>query len=74
MWRELLKPSPSLRRMLVTGFGIQCFQQITGIDATVYYSPEIFKGAGIEGNSNLLAATVAVELLRLFLYWLLLSW
>ncbi|KAJ9686374.1 hypothetical protein PVL29_015331 [Vitis rotundifolia] len=64
VWRELLKPSPSLRRMLVTGFGIQCFQQITGIDATVYYSPEIFKGAGIEGNSNLLAATVAVGITK----------
>ncbi|XP_050377014.1 probable polyol transporter 4 [Argentina anserina] len=26
---ELLSPSPALRRMLITGFGIQCFQQIT---------------------------------------------
>lgn len=60
VWRELLSPSPSLKRMLVTGFGIQCFQQITGIDATVYYSPEILKTAGIEGNTKLLAATVAV--------------
>ncbi|XP_051114654.1 probable polyol transporter 4 [Andrographis paniculata] len=60
VWRELLNPSPALRRMLVTGFGIQCFQQITGIDATVYYSPEIFKAAGIVDNSKLLAATVAV--------------
>ncbi|KAB1210009.1 putative polyol transporter 4 [Morella rubra] len=60
VWRELLCPSPTVRRMLVTGFGIQCFQQITGIDATVYYSPEIFKEAGVKGNSNLLAATVAV--------------
>ncbi|KAI6672944.1 hypothetical protein NL676_000850 [Syzygium grande] len=60
VWRELLSPSPALRRMLIAGFGIQCFQQITGIDATVYYSPEIFKHAGIKGNSNLLAATVAV--------------
>ncbi|KAG8641453.1 probable polyol transporter 4 [Manihot esculenta] len=60
VWRELLSPSPALRRMLVTGFGIQCFQQITGIDATVYYSPEILKGAGIQDNSKLLAATVAV--------------
>ncbi|XP_028092431.1 probable polyol transporter 4, partial [Camellia sinensis] len=32
----------------------------TGIDATVYYSPEIFEVAGIAGNSKLLAATVAV--------------
>lgn len=60
VWRELLSPSPALCRMMVTGFGIQCFQQITGIDATVYYSPEIFKKAGVEGNRNLLAATVAV--------------
>ena len=59
-WREVLSHSPSLLRMLITGFGIQCFQQITGIDATVYYSPEIFQQAGVEGNSNLLAATVAV--------------
>ncbi|KAK4386077.1 putative polyol transporter 4 [Sesamum angolense] len=60
VWRELLNPSPALSRMLITGFGIQCFQQITGIDATVYYSPEIFKAAGIVDNSKLLAATVAV--------------
>ncbi|PIA30643.1 hypothetical protein AQUCO_05400024v1 [Aquilegia coerulea] len=60
VWRELLTPSPTLRRMLITGIGIQCFQQITGIDATVYYSPTIFKEAGIEGNNKLLAATIAV--------------
>lgn len=59
VWRELLSPSPALHRMMITGFGIQCFQQITGIDATIYYSPKIFKAAGIDGNSNLLAATVA---------------
>lgn len=60
VWHELLRPSPAIRRMLVTGFGIQCFQQITGIDATVYYSPEILKEAGIESDSKVLAATVAV--------------
>ncbi|KAG5114411.1 hypothetical protein JHK82_037680 [Glycine max] len=60
VWYELLFPSPSLRRMMITGIGIQCFQQISGIDATLYYSPEIFKAAGIEDNAKLLAATVAV--------------
>ncbi|KAI6672948.1 hypothetical protein NL676_000854 [Syzygium grande] len=64
VWRELLCPSPLLRRMLITGIGIQCFQQITGIDAIVYYSPEIFKAAGMKGNSNLLAATVAVGITK----------
>ena len=60
VWREILNPTPAVRRMLITGCGIQCFQQITGIDATVYYSPTIFKDAGIKGNTELLAATVAV--------------
>jgi len=60
VWKEILYPSPPVRRMLITGCGIQCFQQITGIDTTVYYSPTIFKNAGITGNSELLAATVAV--------------
>ncbi|XP_027338510.1 probable polyol transporter 4 isoform X2 [Abrus precatorius] len=60
VWQEILCPTPPVRRMLITGCGIQCFQQITGIDTTVYYSPTIFKNAGITGNSELLAATVAV--------------
>lgn len=60
VWCELLRPSPAVRRMLSTGCGIQIFQQITGIDATVYYSPTIFKDAGITSNGKLLAATVAV--------------
>ncbi|XP_039115266.1 probable polyol transporter 4 isoform X1 [Dioscorea cayenensis subsp. rotundata] len=60
VWREILRPSPSLRRMLITGCGIQSFQQITGIDATVYYSPTIFSDAGIKSDTELLAATVAV--------------
>ncbi|KAK4399077.1 putative polyol transporter 4 [Sesamum angolense] len=60
VWHEILNPTPGVRRMLITGCGIQIFQQITGIDATVYYSPTIFKGAGIKGNTQLLAATVGV--------------
>lgn len=50
VWRELLNPS-AVRRMLYAGCGIQLFQQITGIDATVYYSPTIFKDAGSLGSS-----------------------
>ncbi|KAF3335328.1 putative polyol transporter 4 [Carex littledalei] len=60
VWSEILKPSPVLKRMLITGLGIQCFQQITGIDATVYYSPTILRTAGIQSDNKLLAATVAV--------------
>ncbi|KAM1762506.1 hypothetical protein ACFX12_005143 [Malus domestica] len=60
IWREIFNPNPAVRRMLITGCGIQCFQQITGIDALVYYSPTIFKDAGIKGNTEVLAATVVV--------------
>lgn len=60
VWQELLNPTPVVRRMIVTGVGILCFQQITGIDATVYYSPAILKTTGLEDKSKLLAATVAV--------------
>ncbi|KAK0579521.1 hypothetical protein LWI29_027453 [Acer saccharum] len=60
VWREIVCPSPPVKRMLIAGCGIQCFQQMTGIDATVYYSPTVFKNAGIKGNTELLGATVAV--------------
>ncbi|GLT29733.1 hypothetical protein SLA2020_045790 [Shorea laevis] len=67
--RELLIPSTSVRRMLVVGLGIQAFQQVTGIDAVMYYSPEIFKDAGIENNSKLLAVTVAVGVSKAAFVW-----
>lgn len=60
VWREFLNPTPAVKWMLIVGCGIQCFQQITGIDATVYYSPTILKAAGIKNNTELLAATVGV--------------
>ncbi|KAJ1694483.1 hypothetical protein LUZ63_011181 [Rhynchospora breviuscula] len=60
VWSEILNPSPVLKRMLITGLGIQCFQQITGTDAAVYYSPTILRAAGIKSDNKLLAATVAV--------------
>ncbi|CAH9112036.1 unnamed protein product [Cuscuta europaea] len=66
VWGELLSPSAGVRRMLIAGCGIQVFQQITGIDATVYYCPTIFKDAGMRSNSHLLAATVAVGFTKTF--------
>lgn len=66
VWQELLRPTPAVQKMLIAGCGIQIFQQITGIDTVVYYSPTIFKDAGINSNTELLAATVAVGFTKTF--------
>ncbi|OMO81261.1 Sugar/inositol transporter [Corchorus capsularis] len=42
VWRELLlRPTRSLRRILIAAIGINFFMQATGNDAVVYYSPEV---------------------------------
>lgn len=62
VWRELLRPTAPVRRMLVVALGVQFFQQASGIDATVYYSPVVFSHAGISGRSGVLLATILVGL------------
>ncbi|KAL2935301.1 putative polyol transporter 4 [Bienertia sinuspersici] len=64
VWHEIIWPNPTVYKMLAAGVGLQCFQQITGIEALVYYSPTILKSAGIKDNSQLLAATVIVGLTK----------
>lgn len=61
VWRELLlRPTPAVRKILICAVGIHFFQQASGIDAVVLYSPRVFKKAGITNNNKLLLATVAV--------------
>lgn len=61
VWKELLvRPTPSVRRILVAALGIHFFQQASGIDAVVLYSPRVFQSAGIQDKNKLLLATVAV--------------
>ncbi|KAL6656852.1 hypothetical protein ACP70R_004632 [Stipagrostis hirtigluma subsp. patula] len=61
VWRELiLSPTPAMRRILISGIGIHFFQQASGIDAVVLYSPRVFKAAGITEDNKLLGTTCAV--------------
>lgn len=64
VWKELLWPTAPVRRMLVVALGVLFFQQASGIDATVYYSPVVFNHAGISGKSGVLLATIAVGLTK----------
>ena len=51
-WKLLLYPS--IRTALLVGIGLSVFQQVTGINAILYYAPEIFKSFGSSANSSLL--------------------
>ncbi|XP_043713478.1 putative polyol transporter 1 isoform X1 [Telopea speciosissima] len=65
VWKELfLHPTPAVRRVVIAGIGIHFFQQASGIDAVVLYSPRIFEKAGIHDKNKKLGATVAVGFVK----------
>ncbi|KAI3711617.1 hypothetical protein L1987_70156 [Smallanthus sonchifolius] len=66
VWKEFLKPSPPLRRVLVAAIGIYFFMQASGNDAVVYYTPEVFKAAGIQHRKQLVGVTIIMGLSKTF--------
>ncbi|XP_076887535.1 polyol transporter 5-like [Bidens hawaiensis] len=65
IWKELLvHPTPTVRHILLAAVGIHFFQQATGIDAVVLYSPRIFGKAGIVKDTPQLLATIAVGFVK----------
>lgn len=55
-WKLLL--TPSFRLALLVGIGLSVFQQVTGINAILYYAPEIFKSFGSDTNASLLETSM----------------
>lgn len=65
VWKELfLHPTPAVRHILIAALGVHFFQQASGIDSVVLYSPRIFEKAGIKSASHLLLATVGVGIMK----------
>ncbi|KAG6474070.1 hypothetical protein ZIOFF_067994 [Zingiber officinale] len=65
VWKDLLlRPTPKVRRAMLTAVGIHFFQQASGIDSVVLYSPRVFEKAGIRQEKKLLATTVAVGFVK----------
>jgi predicted MFS family arabinose efflux permease len=64
-WAQVLFPSDEVRRYaLVIGLGLGFWQQASGSEAAVYYSPEVLEGSGW-GGSQLLLGTMAVGAFKL---------
>ncbi|MFB0844647.1 sugar porter family MFS transporter [Paenibacillus oleatilyticus] len=64
--------TPGLRTALLVGVVLAVLQQVTGINAIMYYAPEIFKQAGAGTNASLVQ-TILVGLIN-FLFTILALW
>ncbi len=63
-YRELFKPW--LRNALIIAVGIMFFQQATGINTIIYYSPKIFKMAGVTSNTLTILPSLITAVFALF--------
>ncbi len=52
--------SPRFRKALIVGVGLAVFQQITGVNAIVYYTPIILQMGGFHSATSAILATVLV--------------
>lgn len=63
---ELFKPG--LRMAMIVGIFLALFSQITGINAIIYYAPEIFKSIGFGADSALLQTVLVGVINTLFTF------
>ncbi|KAL6532910.1 Polyol transporter 5 [Orobanche gracilis] len=61
VWKSMfLHPTRPVLHITIAALGLQFFQQASGIDAVVMYSPRIYEKAGITSDEKKLLATIAV--------------
>lgn len=65
VWKELLvTPTSPVLRILVVAIGVNFFMQASGNDAVMYYSPEVFKEAGIKDEKQLFGVTIIMGIAK----------
>ncbi|MFS7995535.1 putative major facilitator, sugar transporter, major facilitator superfamily [Helianthus anomalus] len=65
IWKELfIHPIPTVRHILMVTVGLHLFQQGSGIDAVVLYTPRIFKKTGIVKDTPQILATIGVGFVK----------
>jgi SP family galactose:H+ symporter-like MFS transporter len=64
-WSELFV-SPKIRLALVVGLFLSIFQQITGINAIIYFAPQIFEFAGFSNAESATLATLGIGVFNVF--------
>ncbi|MEI6789586.1 MAG: sugar porter family MFS transporter [Myxococcaceae bacterium] len=57
-WASLF--TPALKPALIIAMGLAFFQQVTGINAIIYYAPSIFEQSGLADASHAILATVSI--------------
>lgn len=62
-WRDLV--GPRVRPVLVVAAGLFLLQNLSGIDAILYYAPDIFLRIGISGATGPILATVGLGVVNL---------
>lgn len=61
--RDLFKPE--MRNVFWIGIAISVFQQITGINTIIYYSPKIFEAAGNHTIQSSIEATLVIGIINM---------
>lgn len=64
-WSDLV--SPVVRPALVVSMGLFLLQQLSGINAVIYYAPTVFKEAGFGSSSSQILATVGIGVVNVLM-------
>lgn len=64
-WKALLEPA--MRPALVVGVGLFLLQQFSGINAVIYYAPNVFREAGFESGTTQITATIGVGVVNVLM-------